>query len=111
MMEDELANTVRINKEWSRNEPSIRRVFIYGSRAQGNPRQDSDLDVGVEIEPTGQDESALAIFIQESDRWKEELQPLIPWPLHFELNDARAGTPTIAHGKEEGHIIIYEQDA
>ena len=47
---------------WASKEPDLRRVWIYGSQAQGHPSPESDLDIAVEVIPKG-DESAYDVFV------------------------------------------------
>ena len=100
---------IQIFRKWVSEKPFIREVFIYGSQVQGIAREDSDLDIGIELDPDTGDENALATFSCEVENWKSELQPLIKWPLHLEYNNLSGGTPRITEGKQKGHIVVYKR--
>jgi len=98
--------------KWAASKPIIKRVFIFGSRARGDHRPDSDLDVAVELDSTefeGADESGgLATWMFESPGWKQELQRLSPYAVQLERY--RPGqTPTVANGLATSSILIYEK--
>jgi uncharacterized protein len=86
---------------WASQKPLVMRVFIFGSRARGDHRPDSDLDVAVELDPRefqGVDDSGgVATWMFESEGWKEELQALVPHKVQLELSLGEQ-TPTIARG-------------
>jgi len=40
---------IKIVAQWAHDEPLVTKVYIFGSRARDDYREDSDLDVAVEI--------------------------------------------------------------
>lgn len=100
---------IQIFRKWVSEKPFIREVFIYGSRVQCVAHEESDLDIGIELEPAEGDENALTTYLCEFDNWKSELQPLIKWPLHLEFYDPAGETPTIAEGRRKHHILVYKR--
>ena len=96
-----------ILNRWAHRTSSIRRVWIFGSRAKGTSSPDSDLDVAVEL-IYREDEVALATYMFEKGGWLSELQPLFPFPLQLELLDEN--TEIIRKGLSEGSLLVFERD-
>lgn len=78
---------------WASGEPLVRRVYLYGSRAKGTQRPDSDIDLAVLFRPDpllvreqGGDMWQARYFTWEdnSPRWKNALSSLFPVPVHLE---------------------------
>lgn len=94
---------------WAHTHPEISRAIVYGSRARGDSRPDSDIDVAVELDGGNLDESLLAIWITSAGQWREELQPLLPWSLDLQWHDLAGETPTVSAKLERGHFVAYER--
>lgn len=60
--------------EWAYRQPEILALFVFGSRARGDARPDSDLDLAFELD--GSHESQLTVLIVNRDRWQRELSAL-----------------------------------
>ena len=102
----------QIVAKWAACKPLIRRAFIFGSRVRGDNRQDSDIDIAVELDPAefrGADESGgLATWMFETKGWKDELQQLIPYKVQLERYHPDQ-TPTVASGLERSSTLVYEK--
>ena len=96
-------------REWASSNDYVRRVYIYGSRARADYRDDSDLDVVVEIMPRENDGNAFAVFVGDSPEWIDQLQPKLPYRLHLK---GRYGedSPDVEAGIERSSILVYEDD-
>lgn len=75
MPEEMLARLVA----WARLQPTIRELLVFGSRARGDARPDSDLDLAVRLDTREGEE--LAELIGKSPRWKRELSVLLAVPV------------------------------
>jgi predicted nucleotidyltransferase len=88
--------------QWAENHVLIRRLWIYGSRAKGTNRPDSDLDVAFELDPlpygTARDQ-----FHDEKARWKAELSGALGLEVHLEPI-LQAQLSVREHG-----VLIYER--
>jgi predicted nucleotidyltransferase len=51
--------------EWAANNPYVCAVYIFGSRAKGTPRADSDLDIAIE--------ASNGNYTRFDSEWKAEL--------------------------------------
>jgi len=100
---------IQILRKWADKKPFIQEVFIYGSQIQECVHTESDLDIGIELESQEGDESVLTTYLCEVEKWKNELQPLIKWPLHLEFHDFSGGTPRISEGKKKGCVLVYKR--
>jgi predicted nucleotidyltransferase len=69
---------------WGARNPLIVRLWLYGSRARGDHREDSDLDIAIEnlTAPTDTDPLTTAVF--ELEGWRRDLQPKLKLTLHLE---------------------------
>jgi len=99
----------RVLHAWAVATPCVRKVCIFGSRAKGTSRTDSDLDVAVEIDPVGSDESAYVSWFHLKKSWQTELQGQLPIKLDLEWFDPAGSTPTIAKGLSEAKVVVYER--
>jgi predicted nucleotidyltransferase len=48
-------------------------VYVFGSRARGTARADSDLDLAFELDETRETASDLAALVVNRPRWQEQL--------------------------------------
>ncbi|CAN7570735.1 nucleotidyltransferase domain-containing protein [Bradyrhizobium sp. LjRoot220] len=55
---------------WGKRTPGIRAIILFGSRAKGQSRPESDVDLAIEI--SGQD--PLAVFCFEGEQWQCDLR-------------------------------------
>jgi predicted nucleotidyltransferase len=96
-------------KAWAVHHPEIARVIVYGSRARGDHRPESDLDVAVELEESQWQESPFTIWMTSGTRWQRELAPLLPWALDLQWHDRGDETPTVSAKIQRGHFVVYER--
>ena len=71
-MEISLADALR---SWAQGEPNVKRAWIFGSRARGDQRDDSDLDVAVEISQEARGPRTMrGYWISEGDAMQDRLR-------------------------------------
>jgi predicted nucleotidyltransferase len=77
-MDDLPADAVRLIREWAARTDSVREVWLFGSRAKGTSRPDSDIDIGIYLmPPTPTSDWALAAYTANRDDWQHELERLL----------------------------------
>ncbi len=86
---------------WATDKPLIIGMWFFGSRAIGNHRPDSDLDVAYTTAWNG-DESPYTVAFFNRDVWAASLQVLLSVPLDFRHadpdEDERVWPAVLAHG-------------
>ena len=70
---------------WVEDHGVIRELWLFGSRARGDYRPDSDVDLAVELK--GGD-AAFGLYIAIGDQWQRELAALVGLPVSLEAVDA-----------------------
>ena len=91
--------------EWAEADGQIVRAHIFGSRARGDARADSDIDVAIEFALKYND---LANWIIRADELRESLQPAMPCKLDLQWYGGSEETPIIHAGLEDAKITIYD---
>ena len=105
---NELLHDIELLRRWAEANPIVERVWIFGSRARGDSRPDSDLDVAVEHGVMPGDGDHFTTGLCAPSEWSAELQPEAK--LKLDIWSYRPGdTPTIEAGLREASQIIYER--
>jgi len=69
---------------WAAHNECIQELWLFGSRAKGTARADSDIDVALALmPPTGKTNWALAAYVESFDDWKAELRDAIDWEIEL----------------------------
>jgi predicted nucleotidyltransferase len=77
-MDDLPADAVRLIRDWAARTDSVREVWLFGSRAKGTSRPDSDIDIAIYLmPPTPTSDWALAAYTANGDAWQHELERLL----------------------------------
>ena len=72
------ADSVELIRRWAARTDSVREVWLFGSRANGTSRPDSDVDIGIYLmPPTEKSDWALAAYTAEGDAWQRDLERLL----------------------------------
>lgn len=101
---DALKEVLKRIADWAAGEKWIAAVYIFGSRAKGTNRPDSDLDLAVEL--TVIEESEVdGIYIDEARKWREALKPLSPWPVDLDLYHPKSAPNVHTYVAEGGRQI------
>ncbi|WP_175803717.1 nucleotidyltransferase family protein [Burkholderia ambifaria] len=103
-MESDVKTAAIAMARWAATKPIIRRVFIFGSRARDDFREDSDLDVAIEID--GVNGNALATWLFDTKPWHAEISALTPFEIDLEFFDEDE-TPIITAAIKRSSILVY----
>ena len=96
--------------KWAESEPLVTKAYIFGSRAKGNYRDNSDLDVAVELEKQPGDSNVLATWICVGDSLEKRLSAMLPFKVQLENLDG-AETLIVSSGVRSSSILIYDREA
>jgi len=97
---------------WAKGKPLVNRLWVFGSRARGDQRPDSDIDIAVELDVTsiqGRDYSGgyatWSFFVRE---WKIELNDLLG--IEIDLQYFRDHeTPIIMNALNQSSVLVYKK--
>ncbi|WP_246694741.1 nucleotidyltransferase domain-containing protein [Methylobacterium sp. WL6] len=68
--------------DWAERTDAVAEVWLFGSRAKGTARPDSDIDLVVDLyPPNGNDDWAFGKFNSLADAWQGALGTLLEWPV------------------------------
>jgi len=70
--------------EWANAHSDIREVHIYGSRARGDFKEVSDLDIAVAVNLSQGDVNGVGVFVGEKERWQRQWDRLFPYTVHLD---------------------------
>lgn len=103
----DLPATIETVRKWAKG-ACVTRVWLFGSRAQGTHRPDSDLDIALAIPDLVDGETAATVFHFEGPRWSAELSSLTGCDVHLQhlTEDADAG-PWVAEAR--ACIMVYKK--
>jgi predicted nucleotidyltransferase len=76
MLDSKLRSTLAT---WAQSSPTIKALYVFGSRAKGAARRDSDLDLAFDFVDAVDND--LAELIENASRWKVELSELAGIPV------------------------------
>lgn len=105
-LEDNLADSIA---RWAAEHLEVRRVWLFGSRAKGSHRPDSDVDIAIELEPVADSEETITQWIAHCDSWEAQLQRLSVQKIDLEWFDPDGSTPSIEAGLNEAKVLVYER--
>lgn len=109
MTDPELTSVISKLKGWAVSHPDIARLFLFGSRASGRHRPDSDLDIAIELASSGRDEPVLAVWLTSVREWRREVERLSPWPVDLQWYDGGGETETVARGIAHSHLVVFDR--
>ncbi|WP_092411122.1 nucleotidyltransferase family protein [Dokdonella immobilis] len=97
----------KIVHDWAATQPRVSAAYLFGSRVRGTSRENSDLDVAVEIlSPKGLpgnfcDWAGLA------DGQRDSLGALLPVSLDLTQYENPKDTPVVHKGLCSGSLLVY----
>src|ERR1700687_889149 len=92
---------------WAEATPRIRRLWVFGSRTTDVYDPDSDIDIAVEIEPVGDSEETLTLWMVNSEKWQVQLRQQVNLEVDLEWFDPDRSTPKGPGALRETSVLIY----
>jgi len=93
---------------WAQAIPVIRRGWLVGD-AKGRYRPGDEINVAIEVEPVGDSEETLVLWLANSDQWQSQLQEQTRLPVSLEWFDLDGSTPKVHGALPKGGMLIYER--
>ena len=93
-------------QQWASNESLVQEAYIYGSRAKGVARPDSDLDIAIRLSGDTE-EQRTENWIFEGEQLTSGLDSLLPITVHLEAigeGDLVVQPAVLEHG-----ILIFQR--
>lgn len=105
-MQDEWLRDLR---SWASNNGSVRELWLFGSRATGRSRPDSDVDIALALMPaTDGTDWALGNYFALHSLWKQELEAIVG--RHVSLEAIVPNTPEYEAVRGSG-ALLWSADA
>ena len=95
-------------RSWANGNDSIRELWLFGSRATGRSRPDSDVDLAVALmPPNGKHDWALGNYVDLHSEWKRQLEAIVGH--HVSLEPMLPGTDEDASVRRCG-VHLWTRD-
>ena len=93
--------------QWARKHREIKYVYLYGSRARGDNRPDSDIDLAIMMDMRAGDGNTLATWIFWQADFKENPDLHLSSEIHLEWYEKDEGLERVGPGVENDGILLY----
>ena len=94
---------------WAAGNPKIRRVWLFASPG-GKAARSEEIGVTVELQPVGDSEETLAVWMAHCEQWRKELEARVGHPVPLDWRDTDGATiAATAGGMGEASTLIYER--
>ena len=95
---------VRGLRQWAQANDAICQLWLFGSRARGDSRDDSDVDLALALmPPDGKHDWALGAYFALETEWKQQLQAIVGCDVSIE--PLVAGEDSDARVRREGVLL------
>ncbi len=94
--------------EWAKDHPDIKCIYLYGSRARGDNRPDSDIDLAVEMKPNDE-ESIYTTWIYWHRDYLQAPDLHLTHEVQLEWYEKNAGLEKVGPGVEKDGLLIYPE--
>lgn len=92
--------------KWARTKPRIELIMLFGSRAKGTHRPDSDIDLAVSVSEK-REYTRATIWMFDRFDWQAQLSALIGLQVDIRILDI--GEHIREYCAEAGNIVLYEK--
>jgi hypothetical protein len=92
---------------WAQAIPVIRRGWLVGDASRYCPGD--EINLAIEVEPVGDSEETLVLWLANSDRWQSQLLEQTRLPVSLEWFDLDGSTPKVRGVLPKAGALIYER--
>lgn len=93
---------------WAAGNPKIRRVWLFASPGR-DAAQSEDIAVTVELQPVGDSEETLAVWMAHCEQWRKELEARLGHPVPIDWRDPDGATTALPPGTGKASTLVYER--
>jgi hypothetical protein len=93
---------------WAAANPKIRRVWLIASPGR-DAAQSEDIAVTVELQPVGDSEETLAVWMAHCEQWRKELEARVGHPVPLDWRDTDGATSALPPDADEASALVYER--
>lgn len=101
---EELATIVR---GWAAKHSRVSKVYLFGSRVKGTNREDSDLDVAIELLTPKGNLGGFCDWAELADELRASLSVVLPVALDLTQYENSQDTPTVHAALSAASLMIY----
>ncbi|HVY89578.1 MAG TPA: nucleotidyltransferase domain-containing protein [Hyphomonadaceae bacterium] len=98
-------------RSWAASKPDIAKAFVFGSRAKGIARPDSDLDIGIIVASSNPNEDDYTCWFFNRDDWNRELAEMIPITIDLQIANESISTTVVAPAVKDHGVLIFDRSA
>jgi predicted nucleotidyltransferase len=108
MMTDDIKQLIPIIQGWAATVPYPIKIYLYGSRINGTPSPDSDLDMALEFLDHEDIENRMLLWFRHHDYWTKQLSRILPYPPQLCLYDGNAHSEPQNFLTTREHCLIFD---
>ncbi|KTE06359.1 hypothetical protein ATE71_16750 [Sphingopyxis sp. H115] len=94
--------------QWAQKHHEIVRVYLYGSRARGDDRADSDIDLATVMDAPDTDK-AYSMWSGFKSHFDEAPDLHLSSAVHLEWYEKNAGLEKVGNGVEKDGVLLFER--
>ena len=95
---------VRSLRAWAENNGSVRELWLFGSRAKGTSKAESDTDIALALmPPQGKNDWAMGNYYDLRLQWKEQLETIVGGEV--DLQEILPGTSFEVEVRTTGQLL------
>lgn len=100
-----------IVRNWAASHPRVSAAYLFGSRVKGTHRDNSDLDVAVELlNPKGR-HGNFCDWAELADELRQSLGTLLPVMLDLTQYESAQETSVVHRGLSESSMLVYARSS
>jgi hypothetical protein len=94
---------------WAAGTPRVRRVWLFANGAAQMALGNAQIEVALELEPVGDSEETLAIWMANARSWQSQLRNRVAAAVELEWFDPDGGDAAIEGRPSGERALVYER--